>query len=1199
MGITISKNIATLLALVFIAISSSVIAQKGKDGAETITTTNVILNRYTTLAATGNIGATSITINNINDLAGSAIAGGQNNPYKTDALTACDLLMIIKMQGAAIDNSNTSSYGTITAYNGVGSYDLVEVGSVAGNVITLAPGFALQHNYVVNATERVQVIRIPRISTLTVNGGASLTGRLWANTGYTGGIVAVETNCNIIVNGTISATGIGFRGGEIDNNTSYGITSFYSSNNAEGAEKGEGVAGFQNDYDALGGRYGRGAPANGGGGGNAHNAGGGGGANVGTNLAYTGLGNPDIANPSWTNAWNLEYPGFANAVSSGGGRGGYTFGSTNQDALTVGTNNALWGGDNRCNVGGYGGHPLNSANNTLLFLGGGGGAGDSNNNSTEGGGGRGGGIIFLLTEGNVSGTGSITANGNNGSSTIGDHIDAPSGAGAGGSIVIVAGGTITGVAIAANGGNGGNQSTPSSPNESEGPGGGGSGGYVLTTNTAITISAAAGNNGTTTSMAVTEFIPNGATKGDIGTVNTLPLFFSVPPSCHLIDLADTAICAGNTVTLTVPDPINGVTYHWYTDSLFTQLAGAGVSFTTPALYAPITYYIQNVENPCALPIRDVTIMVNHLPPIQMSTDTTLCNGGTTTLNVSSGNGSYTYSWTPANGLNNTTITNPIANPLTNTTYTATVTDTNNCSNSDSITVSFYPEIALTTSANNVTCNGACDGNVTINANNGVLPYTYSWTNGCSSASCSALCPGSYTVTVTDAAGCTATADTSITEPPPIVITSPLTGGTICPGDTHTFTAVVVGGNPGGYIYSWSSPGNTNFATSSSVSVSPVITTLYTLSAMDSLHGCVAPPVSVTINVLPVLAVNVDNDTGVCIGNSVVLNTQIISGTGSYTYSWTPATGLNNTTIASPQANPVTATTYTLTVSDACSTITDSINVNIYSIPTVTFGVDSTHSCNPICVQFTDSSSVTGGIINQWSWNFGDNSPNSSTASPEHCYSTPGQYSVTLTVTSANGCSATHTNNNMIEIYNRPSAAFTPSPLTVSEFSPTVTFFNQSSSDVVQWYWNFGDGDTTNSSFPEPTHTYPASPDVTYPVILIVQNNNNCYDTATNQIMVTPEYVFYIPNAFTPDNDGKNDYFFGKGVGIIEYDLWIFDRWGNMIYHGSDIPVEDAKWDGKANNGNNTAQIDVYVWKVELKDIFNKSHSYIGTVTLVK
>lgn len=1199
MDITVRENITKFLALVFIAISSSVFAQRGKDGAETIAAANVVLNRYTTLALTGNAGATSITVNNTNDLAGSAIAGAQNNPYKTDALTACDLLMIIKMQGAAIDNSNTSAYGTITAYNGVGAYDLVEVGSVAGNVITLAPGFVLQHNYVVSATERVQVVRIPRITTLTINAGATLSGRLWANAGYTGGIVAVETNCNIIVNGTITATGIGFRGGEIDNNTSYNITSFYSPNSDGGAEKGEGIAGFQNDYDALGGRYGRGAPANGGGGGNAHNAGGGGGANAGTSLPYTGLGNPDISTPSWANAWNLEYPGFANAVSSGGGRGGYTFGSTNQDALTVSTNNAAWGGDSRCNVGGHGGHPLNSSNNTRLFLGGGGGAGDSNNNSTEGGGGRGGGIIFLLTEGNVSGAGSIIANGNNGSNTIGDHIDAPSGAGAGGSIVIVAGGSITGITIAANGGNGGNQSTPSSPNESEGPGGGGSGGYVLTTNTALNISAAAGNNGITTSMAVTEFIPNGATKGDIGTINTLPLFFSVPPSCHLVDLADTIICSGSTITLTVPDPINGVTYHWYTDSLFTQLAGAGVSFTTPALYAPVTYYIQNVENPCALPIRDVKVLVNPVPNIQVSTDDTLCIGGNTTLSVSTDSGSYTYSWSPANGINNTAIATPLANPATNTTYTVTVTDSNNCSSSDSVTISFYPEITPVISTTDVTCNSACDGSITVNPANGVLPYSYSWTNGCGNASCSGLCPGSYTVTVTDAEGCMVVADTTITEPPPIIITSPLTGGTICPGDTHTFSAVVVGGNPGGYIYSWSASGNLGFSTSASVNISPVITTTYTLSAMDSLHNCPAPPVSVTIDVLPVLAVNVNNDTGVCIGNSVVFNTQVISGTGTYTYSWTPATGLNNSAIASPQANPVVATTYTLTVSDACSTVTDSVHVTIYSLPTVTFSVDSTYSCNPICVQFTDTSSVTGSFINQWNWEFGDNSPHSSAAAPEHCYSTPGQYSVTLTATSANGCSSTLTNNNMIEIYNRPSAAFTPSPLTVTEFDPLITFYNQSSSDVVQWYWDFGDGDSTNSSLPNPEHFYPSSPDTTYPVTLIVRNNNNCYDTATNQIVITPEYVFYIPNAFTPDNDGKNDYFFGKGVGIIEYDLWIFDRWGNMIYHGQKIPVENAKWDGKANNGENVAQIDVYVWKVQLKDIFNKQHNYIGTVTLVR
>ena len=115
----------------------------------------------------------------------------------------------------------------------------------------------------------------------------------------------------------------------------------------------------------------------------------------------------------------------------------------------------------------------------------------------------------------------------------------------------------------------------------------------------------------------------------------------------------------------------------------------------------------------------------------------------------------------------------------------------------------------------------------------------------------------------------------------------------------------------------------------------------------------------------------------------------------------------------------------------------------------------------------------------------------------------------------------------------------------------------------------------------------------------------CVNTGILKAQTTPvnpteatnkPYTFYIPNAFTPNGDGVNDEFFGKGENIVNYDMWIFDRWGTMIFHGNDINV---KWDGRINGAGDIAQQDVYVWKVRLTDVFNKKHDYIGTVTLVK
>lgn len=539
----------TLWVLLLFLCSQKAFAQAGKDGAEIISTSGVVFNRYDVLSASIVAGSNTAVVSNIANLAGGA--AGANNPYATSALGYGDLIMIIKMQGAGINTTNTSSYGSVTSLNGVGTYELAVVRGITGNTITICNTFA--NSYTVSSTERVQVIRVPRLTDLTVNSGASLTANAW--TGSTGGIVAVEVNGNAVVDGSVTTTALGYRGGALDNNASLpGNPNYVSTASTDGGEKGEGIAGHQTDYDALGGRYNRGAPANGGGGGNAHNGGGGGGANAGSIGLWNGNGNPDNSGAGWSTAWNQEAASFSSNTSSGGGRGGYTYGSNNADATTTPPGNTGWGGDNRQNFGGIGGRPLTYSANTL-FMGGGGGAGDANN-SSGGAGGNGGGIIYLLVTGNLSGTGSITANGANGGNSTATFNDAPGGGGGGGAIRLNVQGTISSITVNANGGNGGSQ--PITSAESEGPGGGGAGGFVSVPGTpAITVTVTGGNNGTTNSSSLTEFTPNGATKGDAGTYLTGQAFVAAPPlACFPLPL--------NFVSFTATWQDNKVLVNWST-----------------------------------------------------------------------------------------------------------------------------------------------------------------------------------------------------------------------------------------------------------------------------------------------------------------------------------------------------------------------------------------------------------------------------------------------------------------------------------------------------------------------------------------------------------------------------------------------------------------------------------------------------------
>ncbi|MDX1955194.1 MAG: hypothetical protein SFU20_06635, partial [Chitinophagaceae bacterium] len=330
--------IAVVFASIFVLPASPLQAQlyKGKDGAENYTTAgSFVVNRYAELGASVVSGAFSLSVTNIADLNGSVAFAKSVNPYTNDALSNGDLVMIIQMQGADMNTTNTSNYGTITNYNGVGSFELKTVYNVSGNTIYFCEG--LVNAYTQSGRRRAQIVRIPRLSSLTVASGVTITGNPW--NGSTGGIVAIEVSGTTTVNGSISASEIGYRGGADNKGVSLGSGAasnsnyFSSTTNNHDAAKGEGIVGNQTDYESLGGSLGRGAPANGGGGGNGHNSGGGGGSNAGTNGTLTpwnGTGVKHNANANFTAAWNLEYAGFATDVSVGGGRGGYSFSSSNQ-----------------------------------------------------------------------------------------------------------------------------------------------------------------------------------------------------------------------------------------------------------------------------------------------------------------------------------------------------------------------------------------------------------------------------------------------------------------------------------------------------------------------------------------------------------------------------------------------------------------------------------------------------------------------------------------------------------------------------------------------------------------------------------------------------------------------------------------------------------------------------------------------------
>ncbi len=359
----------------------------------------------------------------------------------------------------------------------------------------------------------------------------------------------------------------------------------------------------------------------------------------------------------------------------------------------------------------------------------------------------------------------------------------------------------------------------------------------------------------------------------------------------------------------------------------------------------------------------------------------------------------------------------------------------------------------------------------------------------------------------------------------------------------------------------------------------------------------------TIEKLPI--VSAGDPVGACEDNPIKLHGVISSGNpgvwsgglGTYTNSNKDLTAVYQPSPAEIAAGQVTLT-LTSDPTTVCPGVASKVTHLIYPKPIIRFSVDKPKDCIPHCVNFLDSTTAGMTNVTKWEWEFGDGSKGDGKKPGKICYEKPGLYTVKLTATSDKKCTSTVTKEKMIETFANPVAEFTSDPNPASIYSPTIHFYDQSVSTIKSWFWDLGDGTTISPATKNPVHSYPFETAGIYYVKLLVSDVNGCIDSVEHPVEITPDFTFYIPNAFTPDDGNKtNDLFLGRGIGIVDYHLWIFDRWGNNVFSADDI---NKGWDGRtAKGGGLIVQQDVYVWKVQLKDVFGKSHTYTGTVTIVK
>ncbi|MCF8464350.1 MAG: gliding motility-associated C-terminal domain-containing protein [Flavobacteriales bacterium] len=555
-----------------------------------------------------------------------------------------------------------------------------------------------------------------------------------------------------------------------------------------------------------------------------------------------------------------------------------------------------------------------------------------------------------------------------------------------------------------------------------------------------------------------------------------------------------------------------------------------------------------------------------------------------------GVGPYTYAW--SSGGNSAIESNLGAGNVT-----VTVTDATGCSLDSTFAITQPVTFTTVVTTTDESCFAACDGEITIQPD-GVGPYSYAWTPNVSNTNTSSnLCQGNYQILVSDVDGCTLVINRTVNGPTEVigVVSSDL--NEICIGGQATLSAIITGGTPP-YTYLWTStPADPSLiSNTANPIVSPAVTTSYTLVATDA-AGCPSAPKVIVINVLPPLTLDVirplvSPDTSICPYDFATIDLQAGGGDGAYQIYLLP--DITNPITLPLDTQPLVTTTFDFMVIDGCTTPPAFVSstVTVHMLPQIIVDAEPDSGCHPLTVNFND---LTQPPSVGWSWNFGDPNSQSNTANvsdPTHLYSGSGLYDIFLEITTVDGCITDTVLSDFIEVFPLPNANFDLDPEIVNLLDATINFTDLSTSNVTQWDWNFGDGST--STVQNPTHVYADTG--TYTINLVATTIHGCTDEVSRQLIIEPDFMFYVPNAFTPNDNGRNDGFrgYGEGVDWNTYQMSIFDRWGELIYYTENI---DEPWDGTYKGA--PVELAVYVWKIKLSDVKGTEHKYFGHVTLLR
>lgn len=593
-------------------------------------------------------------------------------------------------------------------------------------------------------------------------------------------------------------------------------------------------------------------------------------------------------------------------------------------------------------------------------------------------------------------------------------------------------------------------------------------------------------------------------------------------------------------------------------------------------------------------VSDTTFITQQVVAGTATALTDYCFGGvgSATVTTTQGTAPFTFLWSPG-GQTTQTATNLVAGP-----YTVTITDALGCTKNVNITVP-NTNATFSGSSTQVSCPGGNDGTATATMTPPLGTVSYNWfdAGGQTTQTATGLTAGTYhcVVTTSLSTACTDTVEVVVTEIPGMVATITNQVDVTCNSANDGIMEVSVVAGTAPYTYSWDN------STSTGPLANDLFAGTHTLTITDA-NNCVISTTATISQPLALKIASLTQDTVICPEASITLTVQGTGGNGTsdYIFTWSEngaIIGYGPSITVDPE---VSNTNYCVEFTEQCGSPKADSCLAITFPPKIepNYVSNLAYSCLPGEFIFYNNS-VNGDQIDSVWVDFGNGDTRAFYGNTDltYTYTSAGIYTISVIATSIQGCITSDSFPGIATVIANPVADFNMSANPTTIFETVVKMQDKSSPGVVNWTWSAPGATPNTSTYENPTFHYPEGVVDTYTIQLIVETPEGCVDTLERILSVVSDIIFYAPNAFTPDGDEFNQTwkFYVSGIDEYNFELIIFDRWGEVIWETHD---PNAAWDGTYNG--QVLPTGTYSWIANVKDLYSDAKSsFKGGVSIFK